>query len=216
MITSTTSIFIRSLTALVILCAMAALTAQPAAAQTAKKLQCKGCVKSKQLKNNGIRSKDIKDGQVGGADMRSDISIGTASNDGDLSVKSAAGTPGVSLDGDTGNVTNSLAGNGLAKAWALIDTDGTVVSCYRCNLDPAETQNLSEGVYEVDFTPLGTDVRGRPRLCSPGGLDSSDNTCSTRDSGDLSSVLVQITDVPQVFANIQGKPQNGPFTLVIF
>ena len=35
-----------------------------AVAQTAKKLNCKGCVKSKQLKNAGIKGKDLKDSTV--------------------------------------------------------------------------------------------------------------------------------------------------------
>ena len=36
-------------------------------AQTADKLDCKGCVKSKQLKNGGIKGKDIKAGAVDGS-----------------------------------------------------------------------------------------------------------------------------------------------------
>jgi hypothetical protein len=48
---------------------MAAIFAQPVAAQTAKKLNCTGCVKSKQLQNNGIKSANIKNGQVKNADL---------------------------------------------------------------------------------------------------------------------------------------------------
>lgn len=58
-------------TTLVVACAIAAFPAQPATAQTAKKLNCKGCVKSKQLQNNGIKSTDIKNGQVKNADLGS-------------------------------------------------------------------------------------------------------------------------------------------------
>lgn len=58
-----------TLSALFIACAMAAIFAQPAVAQTAENLNCTGCVKSKHLKNNGVRSKDIKNGQVKNADL---------------------------------------------------------------------------------------------------------------------------------------------------
>lgn len=55
--------------ALTVAGAMAALLAQPAAAQTAGNLKCNGCVTSKDIKNKGIKSKDIKDGQVKNADL---------------------------------------------------------------------------------------------------------------------------------------------------
>lgn len=58
------SIFTVLLPALVLAGALAANGPMPAAAQTAKKLNCKGCVKSKQLKNKGVTSKDIKNGAV--------------------------------------------------------------------------------------------------------------------------------------------------------
>ena len=50
----TTSIFTTSLSALVVACVMAAFFAQPAAAQTAGNLKCKGCVNSRDIKNNAI------------------------------------------------------------------------------------------------------------------------------------------------------------------
>jgi hypothetical protein len=65
--------------------------------------------------------------------------------------------------------------NGLVKACAEINADGTIAACWRCNTDALETQRLATGSHEVDFTPLATDTNGRPRaaaitgmVCSPG------------------------------------------------
>jgi hypothetical protein len=52
--------------------------------------------------------------------------------------------------------------NGLVKAGARINADGTIAACWRCTTDTDEAGKLSEGFYEVDFTPLSTDVGGRP------------------------------------------------------
>ena len=147
----------KSLSMLVAAGLLAVIFGQPAVAQTAKKLKCNGCVKSKQLKNGGIKSKDMKPA----------ISLGTGGNAGTLSVKNAAGTPTVSLDGGTGNVTNFFANtpdssNGLVKAWAKIESNGTIHSCWRCNMDTNLTRRLNTGRFEVDFTPLTTDLTGRP------------------------------------------------------
>ncbi len=59
----------RILSAVAIACALAAFAIQPAVAQTASKLKCRGCVKSKHIKNKSIKSIDIKDGQVKKADL---------------------------------------------------------------------------------------------------------------------------------------------------
>ena len=68
--------------------------------------------------------------------MNASIFLGTGGDDGDLSVESADGTTTVSLDGDTGDVTNSLPGNGLAR----INANGTIFACWRCDTDPLETR----------------------------------------------------------------------------
>ncbi len=96
------------------------------------------------------------------SDVRSTLKLGRSGNDGDLIVRDASKATGVKLDGDSGDVTNSFDGSGVVKAWARINGDGSVASCYRC--DPAETQRISANFYEVDFTPLATDIRSRPRM----------------------------------------------------
>lgn len=50
----------RTVSALVIVCAMATFHAPPATAQTASNLNCKGCVTSKHIKNKGVKSRDLR------------------------------------------------------------------------------------------------------------------------------------------------------------
>lgn len=68
-----TSILTSVLSALVIMCAMLPIDPLPAQAQTVEKLNCTGCVRSKQLRNNGIKSVDIRNGQVKNADLANDV-----------------------------------------------------------------------------------------------------------------------------------------------
>jgi hypothetical protein len=84
-----------------------------------------------------------------------------------LRLKDADNENGVELDAGSATVTNVFsndqnASNGLVKAWAQIAADGTIVACWRCNTDTNETRRIADGQYEVDFTPLATDITGRP------------------------------------------------------
>ena len=112
--------------------------------------------------------------------------------------------------GFSGNVSNKLDGNGLVKAWARINADGTVASCYRC--DSSETQKLGTGVYEVDFTPVGTDVSGRPWTCSLGTgavFGASGEISCVQRSGDASSLYVDIN-------NAAGAGSDQAYTVVLY
>ena len=103
-----TSIFATFLSALVIAGALAALFPESAAAQTAKKLKCTGCVKSKQIQNNGIKSADIKDGQVTTADLANQAVAGANVIDDSLtSLDLAAGSVAASEV-----AANSIPANG--------------------------------------------------------------------------------------------------------
>ena len=82
------------------------------------------------------------------------------------------------LRASDGNVTNLFSNeedesNGLVKAWAQINSGGTIVACWRCNTDPDLTRRVVDGVYVVDFTPLATDIRGPPRSATINGGDST-------------------------------------------
>ena len=146
-----------------------------------------GAVKSAEIANSTITSSDIKDGAINNQDLRNNavtgakiknntitsvdvapsLNLGVAGNDGDFTVKTAGGAVGVRLNGDAGNITNNYSSNpsqsnGLVKAWARINTDGTVHSCWRCNPNSPFTTKIVTGRYHVDFTPLATDITARP------------------------------------------------------
>ena len=84
----------------------------------------------------------LKSPCLGSSDHKPTLKLGRSGNDGDFTVRAADKSLGVKLDGDTGTASNSLSGDGLVKAWAMINADGTVHECYRCNKDPAETRKL--------------------------------------------------------------------------
>ena len=64
------SILSMSLSALVITCAVALIYEQPATAQTAGNLKCKGCVSSKDIKKKSIKMNDIRDNAITSAKVR--------------------------------------------------------------------------------------------------------------------------------------------------
>jgi hypothetical protein len=141
------------------------------------------------------------------------IVLGNAgsSEDGDIRVNDTDGSQSIYLDGASGNVTNQFAGNGLVKAWARINSDGTVASCWRCSTSASNTQKVGTGQYEVDFT-IASDIRARPRT---GILDR--HTTSTSNgmitladrAGDNSSVWVDTKDP-------SGTATDQAFTVVIY
>lgn len=118
------------------------------------------------------------------------------------------------LAGSTGTLTNQYAGNGLVKAWARINFDGTVASCYRCNVATDETRLIPgyTGAYEVDFTPVGTDIRDRPWTCSMGTgatFGAIGQIGCVQRSGDASSIFVDTRDTVGTSANVA-------FTVVVY
>lgn len=111
---------------------------------------------------------DLRSPCIRSNDIRANIALGGSTGDARLRLRDEEGTNAVDLQASTGNVTNLFSndenqGNGLVKAWARINVSGTILACWRCNKDPSETGRLGTGNYVVDFTPLSTDIRGRPR-----------------------------------------------------
>jgi hypothetical protein len=155
-------------------------------------------------------------------DLKPKIDLDEAGKDGRLRVRENDGAVAVELDAGSGNVTNLFSndaedGNGLVKAWAQIDGDGTVAACWRCNTDPDETKRLGDGRYEVDFTPLATDITGRPRSATidvhafvPGAEEAlfEGTIILFHRFGDPSSVLVRTLN--------QGFATDLPFVLIIY
>jgi hypothetical protein len=148
-------------------------------------------------------------------DIRPNIALGGATGDARLRLRNADGATAVDLRSSNGNLTNLFSNaenesNGLVKAWARINADGTILACWRCNRDTNETRRLVTSQYEVDFTPLATDISGRPRLCVSDGDTADDNICTLDDiTGDTSSVFVVIIDADTGL-------EDGAFTIMIF
>jgi len=152
-------------------------------------------------------------------DLKAQLHLSEPGKDGRLLVRSDVfDTTAVRLDGRFGNVTNLFSndqneGNGLVKAWAQINADGTIFACWRCNTDPNETQRITTGQYEVDFTPLATALDGRPRSATIDVRQAPGTTFSTIQLAD------RVGDSSSVFVNTQGATgtdADRPFVLLIF
>ena len=119
--------YTRILTTLIVTCVVAAFTAQPVAAQTAKKLKCNGCVKSKQLKNNGIRGKDIKNGSLTALDLGDEAGVDFVDGD-----------PIPELVANVDTVIVSLTVTAPSSGFVILNASGTfdfdVDSRVRCSL----------------------------------------------------------------------------------
>jgi len=103
-------------------------------------------------------------------------------------------------------------GRGAIVAYAMMDATGSVDDCWNCNTNTLETRKISTGTYEVDFTPLSTDIRAYPRLASLGSHGNVlSNTIGLADRGtDTSSIYVRIYD-----ADNPATLVDSDFTIVI-
>jgi hypothetical protein len=162
---------------------------------------------------------DLSSPCINNSDLKASVVLGGTSGDGRLRVRDDAKVIGMDLRASNGNLTNLFSndeneGNGLVKAWAQINADGTIAACWRCNTDTAETRQIGvTGSYEVDFTPLNTDITGRPRSVSidnivGGNLPQASIYAADR-SGDASSVFVETVDV-------DGTLLDRSFVLIIY
>lgn len=114
-------------------------------------------------------------------------------------------TPGAGVPG----APRPVAVGGV-YAWARINSNGTVLSCFRCDTNPAQTQKIATGQYEVAFL---VGIAGRPRLASydthgtffviPGGLSLADR------SGDPTSVAIRTSAA-------DGTATDRSFTIFVF
>ncbi|MGH6918759.1 MAG: hypothetical protein ACREJ0_13780 [Geminicoccaceae bacterium] len=160
---------------------------------------------------------DLRSPCIRSNDIRANIALGGSTGDARLRLRNGSGANGVDLRASNGNLTNLFsndqdASNGLVKAWARINEDGTIEACWRCNTDLNETRRLSAGEYEVDFTPLSTDITGRPRSATIDGGASFANIrliLLGNRVGDASSVFVGS-------ASLSGVLTDSPFVLIIY
>jgi hypothetical protein len=153
---------------------------------------------------------------VSNSDMKPSIVLGGSKGDGRLRVRNTANAIGVDLKAN-GNVENlfsnsQTSSNGLVKAWAEINEDGSVANCWRCSKDPSLTFREATGVYKVDFTPLATDITGRPRsvTVSGDGIVPFAAILTADHPSDDSSLNVGTTD-PE-----SGNGIDAPFILIIY
>jgi len=148
------------------------------------------------------------------ADLR--LGSGTAAtpgDDGDIFLEDGKGVTSIQLNGSTGTVQNNiLGGNGLVKAWAKINSNGTINSSWNCNTSAAETRRVAVGAYEVDFTPLSTNIGSRPRMAV---LD----THTTGSTTGFISVATRAGDPSSVYVltlATNGANADRSFTLIIY
>jgi hypothetical protein len=155
---------------------------------------------------------------VSSSDIKASITLEEAAKNARLRVSNDLGDNAVELNGNHANATNLFSNdaadsNGLVKAWAQINADGTIAACWRCNTDIAETRLSTVGNYEVDFTPLAPDISGRPRSATIDIHDATSAASGMIDladrAGDPSSVFVSTSDPAGVSA-------NRPFLLIIY
>ena len=131
---------------------------------------------------------------------------------GQLALRDSTGQIAIHLVGHLANVTNKLAGNGTIKAWARIDASGWVHSCWRCDPHQKSTKRLWEGTYRVSFSPLGPDIRSRPRLAVLDGHGTWESTgqVTLRDESPYPQVLNVLT------RNSSGDAADRAFTVFVF
>ena len=146
---------------------------------------------------------DLRSPCIRSNDIRANIALGGSTGDGRLRLRNEDGVNAVELRASDGNVNNLFSNeadqsNGLVKAWAQINADGTIVACWRCNTDPNETRRLSTRSYEVDFAPLATDMTDRPRLAA---IDLGGFIVFVDRAGDASPVFVSTRNSDDVFSD---------------
>ncbi len=141
------------------------------------------------------------------------------SEDGDLWIYDYNGDRSIYMDGNTGDVVNDkLGGNGLVKAWAKINANGTVHSCWRCDPNRTSAQTCGgAGIhfsYKVSFLPLGADIQSRPRLATLDGFESGESSGQIDLIGNTASGQ---TDKIGVYTrNSSGDCAHRGFTLFVF
>lgn len=123
---------------------------------------------------------------------------------GNLVLSDDTGAVTLRLDSANGNVTNAAGGEGLVKAWARIEADGDVASCWRC----ASASHPLAGRYTVEFDvavgsrPLAATIDGHGVELLPQGVISVSQFGGN-------TVQVNIADVA-------GAASNQPFTLIVY
>ncbi len=163
----------RIFTALVIGCAVVTFANQPVLAQTAKKLKCRGCVKSKQLKNNSIKSQDIRNGAVDGSKV-ADGSLTAVDLGDEAGVEFVGGENALFLSLSVNTVVQSVIVTAPRSGFVIVNASGTfnmfAGAAVQCSLttgsvlendrqfssNPGNTRTEFFGMTEGFVVPAGT------------------------------------------------------------
>ncbi len=120
----------------------------------------------------------------------------------------------VQLSGSTPSPV-SVAGGPAVKAWARMNADGTINSCFLCSTDTFYTKRLGTGRYQVDFYDYKDGIHDRPRSAA---LDSHSSLVYTgtismanRVGGDWDSAEVWVGTYDST-----GAYADRPFTIIIY
>ena len=150
-------------------------------------------------------------------DIRANLTLGGSTGDGRLQLQDDARVQGVQLRATTGNVINRFSNeedqsNGLVKAWAQINADGTIAACWRCNTDTAETRRFSPGNTRSTShrsPPTSPDGRGQQRSTTSGDGTEDPGSITLADREfDASSVYVNTTDADGTESNRSLYPDH--------
>jgi len=90
-----------------------------------------------------------------------ELIIGSEEAEGGLTIRATDLADSLTVTGAEGTIANRLEGQGLVKAWARLNADGSLLDCYRC--DATGTGKRALGTYDINFSPLAADIRDRPR-----------------------------------------------------
>lgn len=136
------------------------------------------------------------------------LRLGSTEDDGDIIVMAGnASEVSFVVNGADGNVFNRLGGNGTVKAWAEINSTGSILACWRCSA--VGTGKIETGQYSVSFSPLGSNINSRPRMATidSHGSGAPAGFATVADAGD--GVVVHTR-------NTSGTLADLPFTVFIF
>jgi hypothetical protein len=158
---------------------------------------------------------DLRSPCIRSNDIRPNIALGGSTGNARLRLRNEDGANGLDLQASTGNVTNLFSieeneSNGLVKAWARINLYGTIGACWRCNTDPNQTRRTATGVYRIDFTPLATNIRGRPLSATVTDAAVQAVIRAENDPFDLSAIEVTMT------APANDAPVDRSFVVIIY
>lgn len=190
-----------SLSALTMAGALAVLGPSQAAAQSATKLKCKGCVSSKQIKNKGIKAADLKDNVVDSTKVRNESLTGADVANGSLTSADVQDGSLTSADLQDGSLS---AADLAANAVGTEEIQGGAVTMAKLAPDAVFGRVLVVGADPAD--PGGNCDALQAALAGTTDNDASNRYLLYLEPGiyDCGTVFVQM----KPFIDLQGSGQG--------